>query len=89
MEKPECPICNTDPPCAHLQVRTEPVIHYKIPQDAFSTDLQLVGYLQNVMHYAKTSGLPLGSRLHQTLQKFMVDNDMPFDVEVSKPPESP
>ena len=78
---PICPICETEPPCVHLRERTEPIVHYKIPRGAFDSDLQLVGYLQNIMRYAKTSGLPMGSQLYQHLQKFMIDNGMPFDVE--------
>ena len=84
---PNCPICKTVPPCEHLQERTEPVVHYRIPPEAFSSDTQLVGYLSEIMHYAKTSELALGSELYEHLQVFMMKHSMPYDFHSRKPKE--
>ena len=79
----ECPICKAEPPCVHLEERTEPVVHFKIPPGAFKSDLQLVNYLQEIMYYAKTSRLPLGSKLYEHLQVFLARNELPFDIDRS------
>jgi hypothetical protein len=84
MSEPTCPLCKTEPPCPHLQKRTEPVVHYKIPPKAFDTELQLAGYLGHIMHFAKTSGLPLGSALYEHLQVFMARHELPYDFEYRK-----
>lgn len=86
MSNPTCPICKTEPPCTHMQERTGPVIHYRIPPGAFRSEVQLARYLGEIMHYAKTSKLPLGSALYEHLQVFLARNELPFDYEYRKAP---
>ena len=78
-----CPVCELTE-CMHLQPRSEPVVHYKIPPAAFSSDLQLAGYLGEIMHYSKTSGLALGSALYEHLQLFLVKHGLPYDIDKKK-----
>jgi len=79
--KPECPLCEKVPPCEHLQERTKPAVHFKIPPGAFKSEVQLVNYLQSIMYYSKTSGLPMGSKLYEHLQVFFQRNELPFDID--------
>lgn len=84
MSNPDCPICKDEAPCVHLQERIGPVIHYRIPPGAFRSEVQLARYIGEIMHYAKTSKLPLGSALYEHLQVFLARNELPFDYEYRK-----
>ena len=84
--EPVCPICNSPPPCEHMQLREGVVIHYKIPTKVFNSELQLVSYIGEVMFHLKDCGLPMGSRLYETLQAFLAKEDLPYDLEFRKKP---